>query len=117
MSEADKRQVSGDHYKTMSVQPWTLMEAILTREEFIGFLKGNAIKYGMRQGRKEGSDDGGKAQHYLQKLREVQEPRLGRRGHPELVQRKCDVDPLGQFWWFQDAEGDWHQAQEQTNGK
>ncbi len=72
---ADDRQVSGDHYKTMSVQPWTLMEALLTREEFIGFLKGNAIKYGMRQGRKEGSDDAGKAEHYLQKLKEVQSPK------------------------------------------
>jgi hypothetical protein len=29
------------------------------------------IKYSMRAGRKEGSDDAGKAQHYLMKLREV----------------------------------------------
>lgn len=73
MSIADSRQVSGNHYKTMTVQPWTIMEALLTREEFIGYLKGNVLKYGMRQGRKEGSDDGGKAEHYMQKLAEVLE--------------------------------------------
>lgn len=68
---ADDMQVSGNHYKEMPVQPWAVMEAVLTHEEFIGFLKGNVIKYSMRAGRKEGSDDAGKAQHYLMKLREV----------------------------------------------
>lgn len=68
---ADARQVSGNHYKDMPIQPWTLMEAVLTHEEFRGFLKGNIIKYSMRAGRKDGSDDAGKAQHYMQKLKEV----------------------------------------------
>lgn len=67
---ADTRQVSGSHYKDMPVQPWTLMEAVMTPEEFKGFLKGNIIKYSMRAGRKPGSDDAGKAHHYLQKLNE-----------------------------------------------
>ena len=71
MTKADDRQVSGDHYKQMTVQPWTAMEALLTREEFIGFLKGSIVKYSMRQGRKDGSDDGAKALHYIQKLEEV----------------------------------------------
>jgi len=48
------------------------MEAVLTPEEFRGFLKGNVIKYSMRAGRKEGSDDAGKAYHYRMKLKEVQ---------------------------------------------
>lgn len=68
---ADTRQVSGNHYKDMPIQPWTLMEAVLTPEEFRGFLKGNIIKYSMRAGRKEGSDDEGKARHYMQKLKEM----------------------------------------------
>jgi hypothetical protein len=55
----------------MPIQPWALMEAVLTPEEFQGFLKGNIIKYAMRAGRKEGSDDAGKAKHYMQKLKEV----------------------------------------------
>jgi hypothetical protein len=70
--KADEKQVGGTHYKDMPIQPWTVMEAVLTQQEFIGFLKGNVIKYSMRQGRKDGSDDAGKAQHYLDKLKEAQ---------------------------------------------
>ena len=70
-TRADDMQVSGNHYKEMPVQPWAVMEAVLTPEEFIGFLKGNVIKYAMRAGRKEGSDDAGKAKHYLMKLNEI----------------------------------------------
>lgn len=72
LANADARQVSGNHYKDMPIQPWSVMESVLTREEFIGFLKGNIIKYSMRAGRKEGSDDAGKAQHYQQKLKEIE---------------------------------------------
>ena len=72
LANADARQVSGNHYKDMPVQPWSVMESVLTKEEFIGFLKGNIIKYSMRAGRKEGSDDAGKAQHYQQKLKEIE---------------------------------------------
>ncbi len=72
-TRADDLQVSGNHYKDMPVQPWELMEAVLTHEEFVGFLKGNAIKYAMRAGRKEGSDDLGKCRHYMMKLAEVQD--------------------------------------------
>jgi hypothetical protein len=67
---ADDTQVGGTHYKDMPVQPWTVMEAVLSHEEFIGFLKGNVIKYSMRQGRKDGTDDAAKAKHYLAKLNE-----------------------------------------------
>ena len=68
---ADARQVDGTHYKHMPMQPWDVMQSVLTPEEFIGFLKGNIIKYSMRAGRKDGSDDAGKAKHYRQKLQEV----------------------------------------------
>jgi hypothetical protein len=68
---ADKIQVGGNHYKDMSMQPWEVMEAVLTPEEFMGFLKGNIIKYAMRQGKKQDTDDAGKAQHYKQKLEET----------------------------------------------
>jgi hypothetical protein len=68
---ADDLQVSGNHYKEMAVQPWAVMEAVLTPEEFRGFLKGSIIKYSLRQGKKAGSDDAGKAKHYIQKLGEV----------------------------------------------
>lgn len=63
-------QVGGTHYTDMTVQPWEVMQAILSRSEFIGYLKGNIIKYSMRQGKKD-SDDAGKCRHYMDKLREV----------------------------------------------
>ena len=69
-SAADTVQYGGNHYKDMNVQPWHVMEVLLTKEEFIGFLKGNIIKYGMRQGRKD-SPDADKCRHYMQKLKEV----------------------------------------------
>ena len=69
---ANDLQIGGQHYKEMGVQPWEVMEAVLTHEEFIGFLKGNVIKYAMRQGKKD-SDDAGKAKHYRMKLKEVLE--------------------------------------------
>ena len=59
------------HYKQMGIEPWAVMESVLTREEWIGYLKGNIIRYAMRQGRKEGTDDVAKAKHYQQKLDEV----------------------------------------------
>lgn len=71
-TRADDLQISGNHYKEMPMQPWHVMEAVLTPEEFQGFLKGNIIKYSLRAGRKDGTDDAGKARHYAQKLKEVQ---------------------------------------------
>ena len=70
-TRADDLQVSGNHYKEMPIQPWAVMEAVLTPAEFRGFLKGNIIKYAMRAGRKEGSDDANKARHYIMKLEEI----------------------------------------------
>ena len=66
------RQVGGSHYREMDYQPWHCIEDLLTREEWIGYLKGSLIGYAMRQGRKPGSDDAAKARHYADKLREVQ---------------------------------------------
>jgi hypothetical protein len=67
---ADDRQVGGTHYKDMDPEPWSVMRALLTPEEFRGFLKGNMIKYAMRQGKKS-STDSGKYHHYAEKLHEV----------------------------------------------
>jgi hypothetical protein len=69
-TSADDIQAGGSHYKDMGVQPWTVMEALLTRKEFIGYLKGNLIKYAMRQGKKD-SPDAEKWHHYNMKLEEI----------------------------------------------
>ena len=71
--KAASKQVGGEHYKNMAVQPWEVMESIMTKEEFLGFLKGNIIKYTMRDGKKENThEDAEKAKHYMAKLAEVQ---------------------------------------------
>lgn len=67
---ADDYQIGGSHYKDMPIQPWAIMESVLTKEEFCGYLKGNIIKYAMRNGRK-GEDDTDKCEHYRQKLKEL----------------------------------------------
>lgn len=65
---ADDRQVGGDHYKNLAVEPWRAMQAWMTPEEFRGFLKGNVIKY---LARTKGPNDIQKAHHYMEKLLEV----------------------------------------------
>lgn len=68
------KQIGGDHYITMGIQPWQAMESWLTKEEFIGFLRGNVIKYVARAGAKdEEVQEYRKAAHYLEKLIEVLE--------------------------------------------
>jgi len=70
--KADDKQVGGNHYKDMGIQPWTVMENVLTHTEFVGFLKGNVIKYSMRAGRKGATEeDIKKAFHCIEKLNEV----------------------------------------------
>ena len=76
IASADTRQVGGSHYKDMDPQPWDVMEALLTREEFSGFIKGNMIKYAMRQGKKD-SPDAGKYHHYKQKYNELRRRSYG----------------------------------------
>ena len=57
-------------YTQLNIEPWDIMEQDFTREEFIGFLKGNILKYLLR---KKGSDlqDFEKIEHYAKKLQEV----------------------------------------------
>lgn len=73
MSKADDVQVGGDHYKSMGLQPWTVMQAWFSHEEFIGYLRGSAIAYIARYRLKGGVQDLAKARHYLDKLIEVEE--------------------------------------------
>lgn len=71
--KANDTQVDGTHYKDMDIEPWEVMGSILSHEEFVGFLKGNIIKYSMRNGKKEGATkDAEKARHYVKKLEEEQ---------------------------------------------
>lgn len=68
---ASDRQVGGDHYKAMSVQPWDVVDT-WPRDQRIGYYRGGALKYLMRMGSKDGSPlEVSKGQHYIQKLLEV----------------------------------------------
>lgn len=72
-AEAQTRQVGGDHYKKMDVQPWDVIDHG-PREQAIGFYRYNALKYVMRAGEKDPfKQDIAKAHHYLQKLLEILE--------------------------------------------
>ena len=75
---ADSVQYGGSHYKDMAIQPWALMEIVLTHAEFIGYLKGNIIKYSLRQGKKD-SPDADKWHHYNQKLQEILNTKTNRK--------------------------------------
>ena len=65
---ANDAQVGGDHYKSKAIQPW---DYIVSND--LGFLAGNVVKYITRYGTKGGVIDLKKAQHYLDKLIEVEE--------------------------------------------
>ena len=70
--EARDTQIGGDHYRKLAVQPWDAMESWMSREEFIGYLRGCALKYQIRYRDKGGVEDLKKARHYLDKLIEVE---------------------------------------------
>jgi hypothetical protein len=67
----DSKQVGGTHYKDKAIQPWAYMEANFTKEEFVGFLRGNAHKYLDRYKDKNGIEDLKKDIHYIEKLIQV----------------------------------------------
>ena len=73
MIKASDMQIGGNHYTSKSVQPWAAMESWMTKEQFSGFLRGNAIKYLARCDDKGGVEDLKKARHYLDKLIEINE--------------------------------------------
>jgi hypothetical protein len=71
MSTANSRQVGGDHYKMMGVEPWNVVDT-WPIEQRIGYYRGGALKYLMRMGSKdEAPMEVAKGQHYMEKLLEV----------------------------------------------
>jgi hypothetical protein len=68
MTSPRDRQIGGDHYLNLGIQPWDAMRAWMTPEEFQGFLRGNVIKYIARFEAKGGVEDLRKAMHYLETL-------------------------------------------------
>lgn len=70
-------QHGGDHYKKLGdYQPWQVLQAWLTPEEFKGYMKGSSIAYLAREAAKGGDLDIEKATHTLQAFLEMKDERL-----------------------------------------
>lgn len=65
MAKANKRQVGGEHYNT-PIQHWDYIEV-----NDIPYLEAMVIKYVQRHAEKNGLEDLEKAEHFIQKLKEV----------------------------------------------
>lgn len=65
--EANKKQISGTHYKNNTIQPWDFVAA-----NNLGYFEGSAIKYITRWRSKGGIADIQKAIHFLEKLIELE---------------------------------------------
>lgn len=66
------KQIGGDHYLSMAIQPWQIIDA-----NGLNFYEGNALKYLLR--RKEGQnriEDLQKAIHYIEHLIELENCQL-----------------------------------------
>jgi len=68
-SSVNKIQHGGDHYKSKPVQPWDYIAS-----NKLGYFEGNIVKYISRWRDKGGVQDLRKAQHYLEKLIELEAP-------------------------------------------
>lgn len=56
------------HYENLKIDPLEIMFNNFTREEYVGFLKGNILKYLLRYESKGGVDDLLKCKSYLDML-------------------------------------------------
>ena len=67
MNEANQKQVGGDHYKSMAIQPVEYIHA-----NNLNFLQGSVIKYISRYKAKNGKQDLEKAKHFIDLLIELE---------------------------------------------
>ena len=64
-------KINPNYYKNKSIETIDAMESQLTRDEFVGYLKGQVWKYLSRHREKNGLEDIRKAQWYLTKLEKI----------------------------------------------
>ena len=76
------------HYEELNIQPWEIMERNFTNEEFVAYLKGNIIKYTLRD---KGQDltDAQKIKHYSEKLIEVLETQENDKDNRTITTREA----------------------------
>lgn len=61
-----KKQIGGNHYKDMKIQPWQIIDA-----HGLNFYEGNVLKYLLRR-KSNRKEDLQKAIHYLEHLTELE---------------------------------------------
>ena len=66
-----KDNINPDHYKVGGIEVFDYLKAKLTKDELVGFCKGNIIKYTSRESHKGGIEDIKKAAWYINKLQEI----------------------------------------------
>jgi hypothetical protein len=72
LEEKDDPVNSPSHYNMLSIEAIDIIEMSMTREEFLGYLKGNVLKYVIRYKHKGNPrQDLSKALWYLTKLEET----------------------------------------------
>lgn len=59
-----------EHYKRLKIEPWDIMKADLTIEEWRGFVKGNIVKYTLR-GKNQDREDADKIVAYALELQKT----------------------------------------------
>lgn len=64
-------KINPTYYKDKSIETIDAIESQLTKDEFIGYLKGQVWKYLSRHRQKNGLEDIKKAQWYLTKLEKI----------------------------------------------
>lgn len=104
---SNSKQVGGDHYRS-EIQVWDFVVA-----NGIGYLEGNAIKYLARWRKKGGLADLEKAQHYIQKIIEVE------KGRPEPPKVAGDYaeGPDGTSWLPRPEKTTWKSVSEMIREK
>ena len=76
-TEESFNDLIASHYKELAIEPLEVMRGMMTKVEYKGFLKGNIIKYSIRQGNKKGESaekDAAKCREYIQLLSELENP-------------------------------------------
>lgn len=73
------------HYEELNIQPWEIMERNFTTEEFVAYLKGNIIKYTLRD-KGQALTDAEKIKHYAEKLIEV----IGKKETDEFLKEDAE---------------------------
>ena len=67
----DKKEKVSEHYSTLEIEPFEIIEKDFTLEEQRGYYKGNILKYTLRD-KKQNQEDAVKIQVYAEKLQDLE---------------------------------------------